>query len=104
MPIRFFCGRNQMLAVGSVKEFSIYSDVNCGEILLGGKCPFVRTKKLSGQKNCPDKKIVRTKKLSDKKLSGQNNCPEEKKIPDKKIFQTKKLSGQNCFCRSCQCP
>ena len=25
-----------------------------GKILLGGKCPFVRTKTLSGQKNCPD--------------------------------------------------
>ena len=57
-----------------------------GEILLGGKCPFVRTKKLSGQKNGPDKKIVRIKKLS-----GQKNCP------DKKNFRTKKLSGQkNC--------
>ena len=33
---------------------------------------------LSGQKNCPDKKFVRTKK----------NCP------DKKFVRTKKLSGQ----------
>ena len=77
-----------------------------GEILLGGKCPFVRTKncpdkkKLSGQKNYSDKKIVRTKKLSGqkncpnkkivrtKKLSGQKNCP------DKKMVRTKKWSGQ----------
>ena len=66
-----------------------------GEILLGGKFPFVRTKKnvrtkqLSGQKNCPDKKIVQTKKLSE-----QQNCP------DKKIVRTKKLSGRekkNCL-------
>ena len=63
-----------------------------GKILLGGKCPFVRTKKilrtkkLSGQKNCPDKKTVRTNKVS-----GQKNCT------DKKKFRTKKLYGQkNC--------
>ena len=68
-----------------------------GKILLGGKCPFVRTKKLAGQKNCPDKKNVQTKKLSgqkkcpDKKLSGQKNCL------DKKIVRTKILTGQkNC--------
>ena len=43
-----------------------------GKILLSGKCPFVRTKKLSGktlygQKNCPEKKIIQTKKLSGQK-------------------------------------
>ena len=46
------------------------------EILLGGKCPFVRTKKNFGQK-----KIVRTKTLS-----GQKNV------------RTKKLSRQILFC------
>ena len=55
----------------------------------------VQTKKLSGQKNCQDKKIVRTKKLS-----GQKNCPDKKNCPDqkncrtKKIVRTKKLSRQ----------
>ena len=43
---------------------------------------------MSGQKNCPDKKIVRTKKLS-----GQKNCLDRKLFGQKK-FRTKKLSGQ----------
>ena len=58
-----------------------------GKVLLNGKCPFVRTKNLSGQKTCLDKKLVRTKKLS-----GQKNCP------DKKIVRTKQNFGQkNCL-------
>ena len=60
-------------------------------------CPdkkIVRTKKLSRQKNCPDKKIVRTKKLS-----GQKNYPDKKivltkKLSRQKIVRTKKVSGQ----------
>ena len=64
---------------------------------------------LSGQKNYPEKKIIRTKKLSGqkiirtKKLSGQKNCPTkklagQKKCPDKKKFWTKKFSRQkNCL-------
>ena len=61
---------------------STFAENSTGKILLGGKCPFVRTKKLSGQKNCLDKK----------------NCP------DKKIVWTTKLSRQILFCLCYQCP
>ena len=57
---------------------------------------------LSGQKNCPVKKIIRTKKLS-----GQKNCPDKKlsgqktvwtkKYPDKEIVRTKQIvQTKNC--------
>ena len=76
-----------MLETIYISHEGIWSSRNKGKILLGGNCPFVLTKKLSGQKKFPDKK-----------LSGQKNCP------DKIIVQTKKWSGQFFLSQQKNCP
>ena len=115
-PQYYFIGRYLISKIDLTHcWFLALSDIGTGKILLGVKCPFVQKKKLSGHKNCPDKKIalqkkiVWTKKLSlqkncpikkivrTKKLSRQKNCPDKKIVPQKKIVWTKKLSLQkNC--------
>ena len=69
-PHYYFVGRYLISNIDRTHSpFHALSDIATGKILLGGKYPFfsdqkiVRTKKLSWQKCCPNKKIVPTKIL-----------------------------------------